>query len=253
MRFIKFLGFIIFAYSLVACDNLTEEIHLNSDGSGEYTFYSDMIPSMTKSMAMFAELDSTEVDSEQMIKELEEELWAESGGAIDSIMSFDGAFDASVKDDPKAAAFARRVEGFMKGTQEEGKLNTGMRFKFKDLSELNYLMQLLAKDQQEDNELGLDFGESESTFSIGKKSFSRSTIYTRKPEINTEGKSALMMMLGEGGTYTTIIHLPKNVKSVKGNNIKEKSKRKVIFEYSLLDIIQGKANTDFDIKLKRKL
>ena len=60
------------------------------------------------------------------------------------------------------------------------------------------------------------------------------------------------MMLGDGGTYKTIIHLPKNVKSVTGSNIKEKDNRKVIFEYKMMDILNGEANTDFEIKLKRK-
>jgi hypothetical protein len=50
----------------------------------------------------------------------------------------------------------------------------------------------------------------------------------------------------------TIVYLPKNLKSVKGNGITLKNDKKVIFEYNLLDVSAGKVNTDFEIKLGKK-
>lgn len=252
MRLIKFLFICLAAYLMVSCDNITEEIHLNEDGSGQYAVYSDIIPGMKKSMELFAAFDTTSTNKspEEKLKKIEDELWADFGEEVDTSFSDENAI-ASITD-PKEKAMMEKMKIFMKGKRKDGFLNSGMRFDFASLDELNHLVNVLGDSQKEDAELGMDFGESKAEYKVGKKLFSRKTTIFRKPELNAEANAGLAMLMGDGGTYTTIIHLPKNVKSVVGESMIEKDTRKVVFQYDLMDIIKGKTNTDFEIKLKRK-
>lgn len=262
-QYIKLLAFFLIALFLQSCDNMTEEIYLNEDGSGEYMLYSDMIPSMEKmaiEMArMFQDMDSTgeikNMTDKELAEMMSEQIWAEMPEEIDSILDITQELPDSVKNNPQKMAIIEKTTMFMKGGKAKGFLNTGVKYPFQNLEELETFSSMLQEQQKGDNQLsqmGVDAGEMKVNYSFANNVFSRTSTYTKTPENNMdeEQKELLQKMLG--GNVKTIIHLPKKVKKVAGDNVKDKEAKTVTFEYNLLESTLGKVNTDFSIKMKRK-
>ena len=250
MRFLKFVLIAISFSFFFSCDNMTEEIYLNSDGSGEYVIYTDMIPSMVKMMEVFAAMDTTfQGTPEELTAKVEDKIWEDfPSGEVDSIMDTSKEkIPEEVKNDPERMAMFKRVESFMKGSKAKGYMNAGMRFKFADMKELNKFL-VLAKDSQDTEMTNV---ETKTSFSYKKRRLKRVMTYTINEEIEVGSTTGMEEMFGDA-KMRTIVHLPKNVKSIKGNGMTLKNDKKVIFEYNLLDVSAGKVDTDFEIKLGKR-
>lgn len=235
---------------------MTEEIYLNNDGSGEYKVYTNMIPGMVQMMTVFAAMDTTFQGSpEDLAAMVEEKIWEDFPAEVDSIMDTSNQkIPDEIKDDPEKLAMLGKIENFMKGSKAKGYMNAGMRFKFADMDELNKFM-VLARDSQtgRDKELSnMNNVETETDFTYKKRCLKRVMTYTvNESEEEEEGLGNAKEMFGDA-KLVTIVHLPKNVKSVKGNGMTVKNDKKVIFEYNLLDVSEGKVDTDFEIKMSKK-
>ncbi len=246
---------IIIIFFFGSCDNMTEEIYLNEDGSGEYIVYADMIPSMVKMAGMFMAMDTTiQGTDEEKLAMIEAKVWDDIPAEIDSIMPFKDAKADHIKNDPEKSALAERVTGFMKGGKNVGYVNSGIRLKFKNMDELDLLMEMMNDNANERNRMAGETPdvETEADYSFKKRTFKRVCTYITHSEPSAEDDAMMNEMMGPDSKFKTIIHLPKNVKSVKGANMAKKMDRRVEFEYNMIDVSNGKADTNFEIKFNKK-
>lgn len=255
MRLLKFILIAISFSFFFSCDNMTEEIYLNNDGSGEYKIYTNMIPGMVQMMSAFAAMDTTfQGTTEDLTTMIEEKIWEDFPAEVDSIMDMSGKkIPEEIENDPEKLAMFGRVENFMKGSKSKGYMNAGIKFKFADMEELNKFL-ILARDSQtgRDREVAnMNNVDTETDFSYKKRCLKRVMTYTINEENQEETSASAKEMFGDA-KMITIVHLPKNVKSVKGNGMTLKNDKKVIFEYDLLEISEGKVDTDFEIKLEKR-
>ncbi|MGK0390794.1 MAG: hypothetical protein ACI94Y_003554, partial [Maribacter sp.] len=107
---------------------------------------------------------------------------------------------------------------------------------------------ILVKDSQDEEMTNVD---TETSFSYKKRCLKRVMTFTINETEEAGSIDGMEEMFGDA-KMRTIVYLPKNLKSVKGNGITLKNDKKVIFEYNLLDVSAGKVNTDFEIKLGKK-
>lgn len=257
----RLFTFLLFAsYLFPSCDNVTEEIYINEDGTGKYTIYTDMIPSMRTmmtQMSAFMPEDSTNQGKTAAEKEaeFEDKLWKEFPESVDSIMDKNEMIPDTL--DEATKAFMEKTEMFMKGGRKEGYMHMGMRVDFSSIKELNEFW-ILMQEQQKANAAssgmpgsGLNNVSADTEYEIGKRLFKRKCDYSSFKEVDGS-ELAMMKMMMQRGTYRTIVHLPKRAKKVKGEHLVSKDGKTVTFEYNLIDLMEGKVNTDFEIKMKRK-
>lgn len=250
--------------SLHSCDNMTEEIHLNEDGSGEYRIYADMIPGIRMMATQMSDLlsDSTDASQTEQMNEaaIEESIWKDfPEGEIDSVFDYREMLDSAELADPKNEEWLDRMKGFMQGGREKGYLNTGVKIDFKNMDDLQAITKKIEDNQKKDgggNEATEMMGmgkmsdlKTETKYALKSGVFTRTTKVLRKLEVKEEEMGMYQMMFGMG-KVKTVIHLPKKVKAVKGEHIALKEDNKVVFEYPMLDYILGKITNDFEIVME---
>ncbi len=257
-RVLYFFSLLLFM-GLFSCDNITEEIHINKDGSGEYRIYSDMIPAMVQMGVMFAEMDTTLKDLDPAALEIvvKSKVMEDFPEEVDSVLVVKEEQIEKFKDDPLKYRLAQQMVSYMEGGKSKGYMNMGVRTPFRNTSELNTLNQMIQDESEESPQAGgpgssslLDNYDSDITYSYKKNTFSRSTIFKTKGEVDEKEIATASQMLGEA-KLRTIVYLPPRVKSIKGDHLVSKDKEKAVFEYNLIDLLQGKVNTDFKIKWKK--
>lgn len=260
MKLIKLLlAGLAFSF-LYSCDNVTEEIYLNTDGSGEYKIHVDVVPGMTQMMGGIMAMDTTSERSDEELEALiQDQIWEDHpSGVVDSIYGYDQVSLDSMPDNPEAMAFAQSVKLFIKGTREENFLNYGVKFNFKNINQLNDFMKLMSKENEKADKDDSNFAlagtnknvKVDTAFKYKKRCLKRSQRYTTIKEQDPKEVEGLRKLFGEG-IARTIVYLPKNVKSVKGNGITEKTDDKVVFEYNIVEMSLGNVDTDFEIKLEK--
>ncbi len=244
MKKLLLFGLLSYVFAATSCGTVIEEIYLNEDGSGEYSTYADMIPMLQGMAMMMSSMDTTSTGEDPM-----DAIWADfPEGDIDSTYQYKDDLEGYSN---KEVKLIQQAEGFMEGGRDKGFLNTGVRFKFNTLQELIDFNELMQKDESSDAAMMLSGTDSEASYKMSKKKFSRTWTFAEPEETNAEDEGMMNMMFGETKVQT-IVHLPKNVKSVKGDNIVSQDGKKVVFEYKLLDLLSGDANGDFEIKMKKK-
>ena len=245
------------------CSNLTEEITINADGSGEYKAYTDMIPGMRemsmKMMTMFSQMDTTQtinMDSLKMV--VEAKVWEEFPNEVDSLIDFSSQIPDSIKNNPEYAPFVKKAQGYMQGGKEKGYLNMGVRYPFDNFTDLGAFHKFTDKNKsvagggRQANALSpLADMKTEVSYSWVKNKITRTTKVIDRPEIDHETMAMLLMMIPKDAKVKTIIHLPKPVKSATGDNLSKAEGKMVIFEHPLIGLFSGEANTDFEIIMKR--
>ncbi len=254
----KTLRYLLFCFALAgfcSCENMTEEIHLKENGSGEYKIYSDMIPTMRKMASTFSNLlgDSTEYNDETN-DAIEAHIWKDfPEGIIDSTFAIEP--DEEQKLNKMQKEMLKRMNGFMYGGKEQGYLNTGMKFSFTNMEDLQTMIKNMEDSQKNQNKKGnqgmkgLDDLQSKTTFTLKNNLFTRHTVFTKKPKMDEDEMVGIRMMLGEA-KMKTVVHLPRNVKSAKGEHIVSKEGKKVVLEYPMLDYFLGNISSDFEIEME---
>ena len=253
IKTIKLFGLSVIGLVLFSCDNITEEIYLNEDGTGEYIVYSDMIPAI-RNMAirmstMFAD-DSASINQDSLMMAVEESIWEDFPEEVDSVFDYSSTVPDSIKSDPKHLKILEKTQGFMKGGKSKGYVNTGARLTFDDLSELEDFFDLMQESQNKSQDEGDPFSgkytQSKVAYQLANNVFSRKTTIIKKPDL-TKVEVAMMVMFMPEGKFRTIVHLPKNAKSVTGDHLAEIKGNQAIFEYGVSETMTAEVNTDFEI------
>lgn len=236
MRKVYFL-LLILSVSLTSCLDILEDIVLNRDGSGQYTYTLDMsgvfenefMKSMFKSDPGTAEL-MLDKDSTIYGKDLSE---AEKAGNPD---------------------LWNRVVTRIQTNEAEKKLIISIKLPFNDPEEINYLLKNLgsAMGGQDtaaaSKNKGMPDGMNAAVvnYSLGKKMIIRKT----QPAVNPEKVEAGMAeMMFADAHYKVVYHLPGKVKKT---NIKEAvvSANTVETSMPMADMMMGNIKIDGNIQYK---
>ena len=238
---------VVFAL-LFSCANITEETYLNADGSGQYLVYTDAVSSTrTMMMGMMSSIypDASEDSLRQVV---DAQLWEQFPAEVDSIIDFSSRVPDSIKNDPDKKKYLDNTEMFMKGSRAEGYLNSGVRFSFSSVEELQGFNDFMSENQNATSgQMQMDFPRVDVKYSFDGKSFSR----VSNMEIKMEPNDSSMMVLGEllkGSKSKLILHLPRKVQSASNGLLVEKSGKDVIYEFDLVKVIQGEQSTDIKVK-----
>ncbi len=265
MKALKFIFGLALALSLYSCGNVTEEIHLKEDGSGTYHLEYDMVP-MMKQMSFqmvkaFSGLDTTEPakSDEEIMATVEEMIWSKFPEKIDSVIDYKSELPDSILNDEKKMAIINRATGFLKGGREEGVMMSGVDFRFDNVDQLVEFFELMESNSPEAKKtMGLNLGSRTSLYSFKKRTFTRTTKKSKEKEPEEDKDPAakeredkmVREMFGDG-TYRTVVHLPKDVTKVTGDNIVSYEGNTVIFEYNLIDLINNEVGSDFKIVMEK--
>jgi hypothetical protein len=230
-----------------ACSQLTEEIVIHPDGSGEYALYTDLIPSMKGMMAGFMAMTAGDSLTEADIdKRVEDMLWKDFGTEVDSVFQLDNKLPENSEVTPAQQEILSRVQGFMKGTREQGEILSGMRYSWKNQKDFQTFMNLLEESQQ--GQAGAGMGKSSSKITLTKNSFERTSRQIEKPDFENSMEAQMMKGMMRDMKVRTVVKLPGKIKKVSGKTVVNKSGQTVILEYNLLDYMEGKVNTDFKVE-----
>ncbi len=259
MRTIRFLVLAVASFFLFSCDNITEEIHLNEDGSGEYRIYSDVIPGMVKMAteitSMTAKMDSTGDTSEEAIrKKAIEKVWEDFPDEIDSTYNLAEGAPDSLVNYGNNRKYMENMTGFMRGGKSKGYVHQGMEYTFSDMENLNGFLSFAneAMNEKSAERTGKLMGgmntQTNTTYTWRNRTFSRSVEVISPQDLEDPSMKFLMTLMGDA-EYTTIVHTPRKVKLVnEGGRIT--AEKEVTFTYKLMDMLSGKVEGDFEIVME---
>ena len=251
----KTLAVVIVAVIVLAtsCVSIIEELTLNSDGSGTYTYKIDM-SALIESGVM--------VQARQMSEDVPEDALE-----VDTVM---GAYDMLKENgmlaDMDEPDFWKKVRLVSIISESRGIGEISFILDFDDISEVGYFSQNLGKLLESDETAGMlsSMGLTNSgmvTPIAYKKGLFGSSL-TRKSEdsevnemaemLEEDGGEMVKMMLS-GAEYITIYNLPGEVKKVSHDDAKVSNGGKTVtISADLLDQMEGKADLSTTIKFKNK-
>lgn len=256
------LGLLAMSLALfTACGNYVEEFTLKADGSGSYTVYSDIIEGsveMGSTMAtMFSEEELTQAQKDSVRLGVEAKMWEDFDGEVDSVINMVSELPDSFLNYGNNREYAERMVMFMRGSQEKGYMNIGVEVDYKNGEDFNDFINYLENMQDSKGSGnatilgGLSETKSDASYKFSSKSFGRTVKYTFvENEEGDKSMGKMLEMMGEGGTYKTIVHTERKIKKVKGENIVLQEDYKVVFEYPFAASLDGSVNTDFEIIFK---
>lgn len=246
----KFFLFVVTAslFFLTGCLEVLEDVFINADGSGKYQITMDMSElfsdPMMKSMIDEAAKKETGRDADQPLE-------------MDSVMYFRNA--------PEFAQLSAAEKSLIKdvalkmtASESQGKMVLQMVFPFQDVDDLQKMGEVMKKleankDAGAGGMMGNGmFGAQGAQFAFSKKVFTRLPMPDPKEIMGDDASSMEMAkMFFQGATYTTVYHLPGKVKKTSIANAQVDG-NVVTVENNFLDILEGKAKMDGDIKFKNK-
>jgi len=255
MKHLSNFFFILAAFSLNSCDNITEEIHINADGSGEYIFYTDMIPGIRKMTSEMFMLFEDSASASSGAESLEDSIWKDFPDVIDSIIDYSEILPDSLLSIPENKELIEKMKFFMEGGRSKGYVNMGFRFGFKDLGELSEVLKKVEDNQHNSGAGGgmmpeLDEMRTDVKYELKENVLKRKTVFLSKPDFQQTDIEMLKMFMADA-KMKTIVHTPTKVKTVTGSNAKKLSDTSVALEYNMLDYIMGNASSDFEIVMEK--
>jgi hypothetical protein len=236
------------AFLTTSCISIIEELILNKDGSGTFTYTIDLGGLME--MGIFDQMRAMNEESENA--EVQEAI------EVDTVVSMYATQEASGTlgnfEDPD---FWKKVT-LKTVLSESKKIGTiAFELKFEDTKEIDYFMKNLAKVLETDEtagaiaKLGIIGSASGSPYSFSKKSVERQKQPVSQEltdAMNEEGAEMYKMMM-TGGEYITIYNLPKKAKKVSNKNATlSDDKQKVTLKVDLLEYLEGKADLSNEVK-----
>ena len=243
MKKIRFI-FLIF---LCSCISITEEIYLNSDGSGEYLVYADAISSTRDMMLGMMSSMYPDAPEDSLRQVIENQIWADMPDEVDSLIDFSSRVPDSVKNNPDSKKYLDKMEMFMKGNKAEGYLNSGMSYKFDAIADLEDFIDFMNRNQSATGGgMGMDLPSMNVKYSFDGNSFSRTTQMAEEVDLSDSTMMILNTML-EDSKSRLIIHLPKKVKKASKDQLVEKNGKDVIYEFDLLKVLNGEQKTDIKV------
>ncbi len=231
---------------LVSC-MFTEELYLNSDGSGTYTFKMDM-SEMMESMKGMSTKDSVQESK-----------------VLDTIIYFKDILieqkDSISKLKPEEREVLEALEDFtmrMQVDEEKGKMLMNFGLDFKSITDLKNMSEKIAKaqsltDKKKDGN-GMLFN-NDTEYSFDGKTFKRSVnLKNLSKEKSDEFKKMMTQSNAfmDGSTYKIIYHFEKEIKSVSINSaVLSKDKKTLTIEMPMDTVMKNPKLLDFEVKLKK--
>lgn len=206
---------------LTSCFDITEEYHINSDGSGEAKMSVDM-SKMLELMKSFGAKDTTG-QYDKMVDSM-----FDNTDQVDSLYKIPGISNVKNLNDKSAGIIAYS-------------------YHFANLEALNMAL----SRSKMSGELGISKdGKGQNTFSMKGKTFSRKLVNeTSKESEDVDSEMAAMMF--KDANYTIVYHFSKPVKKVKGKNVVvEDGRKKVTVKSNLADMLKGESNLSVSLKMK---
>lgn len=235
-----------------SCISIIEELTLNKNGSGIYTYTIDMTALM-------------ESGALEQARQMSEEMPAEAMEVDTTIGAYDMMKDQDMLEDSDKSDFWKKVKIVSKISESEKVGEISFVLDFKDISEVDYFTKNMGKLLESDEtvgmlaSLGLVGSSASSPFNYKKGWFSR-TLTRNKQDVDSdiveameqEGGDMMKMMLADA-EYITIYNLPGKVKKVSNDDAKiSKEGKTVTIKADLLDKMEGEADLSTSIKFKRK-
>ncbi|WP_425390491.1 hypothetical protein [Ekhidna sp.] len=239
---------VAFLLILSSCANITEEIYLNADGSGVYMAYTDVVSSTrTMMMGMMGSVypDASEDSLRQIV---EAQLWEQFPAEVDSIIDFSSRVPDSIKNDPDKKKYLDKMEMFMKGSKEKGYLNSGMKFAFSSVKELQEFNDFLSDNQSASSVgMNMDIPQMRVKFDFDGSSFSRKVMM---PEIKDLSDSTMMVIgsLLKESKSRLILHLPRKADKVSKEQLVGKVGKDVTYEFELIKLFLGSQSADVKVE-----
>lgn len=238
----------ILTFLFCACANITEEIYLNADGSGKYLVYTDAISSTRGMMIGMMGSIYPEASEDSLMQIIDTQIWEQFPAKVDSIIDYSSRVPDSIKNDPDKQKYLDNLIMFMKGSRVEGYINSGIRYSFSSVKELEQFQEFMNENQSTTGGgMGLNMPSVKVTYGFDGSSFSRTTIMDELVEMDDSTKMMLTTLL-EGSKSRLIIHLPKKAKSVSKNQLVSKEGMDVIYEFDFIMVLNGDQSTDVKVQ-----
>lgn len=254
----KFLFFVsLAAFCLTGCLDTVEDVTINENGSGVYKTSVDM-SGLFDMLQMAAMMDTSAASNS--IQQLADK-------DIDSTISLRSFTDTATKLSAEEKALLKDATMKINVSQKEKVFKITMNYPFKKTEDIEKILKLQASDKgfnpmsnsQESNSMG-DMGGDKglpSATDFMKMSFENGKIERKvdqkkleEMKNSEEMKSAPQMesMMSQV-TFTTVIHLPKPVKSIKGDKLTISDDKKTVrMNYSAADLMKNPASLEFKLE-----
>ncbi len=239
-------GFILIMFSIIftGCFDILEDLSLNADGSGKYSITFDMDGIINDPMMKEMILESVKKDANLALGENEKIV-------IDSTVY--------MKDDPQFAKFKdnkalwETAKMHMVVNEETGKMFVNFGFDFDEVGDIDAFFKNLNDNSDSQNMFaGFDQIVSGSNFLFKKKSLTRMPATKSDDSIKDnfgEEDLAMLKMFMTDSNLKTTYSFPGAVKKSSIPNAVV-NKNEVTVSIPLLDLMEGKAMMDGEIKFK---
>lgn len=253
----KTLLLVVVAISIMAtgCISIIEELTLNKDGSGVFSYTIDMGALMEMGV-----MDQARAMSDEDLGDEAMEI----DTIIDAYAMLKETEQLEEMDQPK---FWKKVKMVTKFSESEKVGKISFVLDFDEIDEVDYFMKNMSKLLESDETAGMlsSMGLTGSTdagspFSL-KKSLCKRVLSRELQEANStltdameeeEGGEMMKMMLG-GAEYITIYNLPGKVKKVSNDNATISDNGKTVtVKANLLEQMEGKADLSTTIEYKKR-
>lgn len=249
----KSLLLVVIALTVMAtgCISIIEELTLNKDGSGTFSYTIDMTALMELGVMDQARAMSEEMDDEAI--------------ELDTVMSaYQTLQDNGKLQDMEKPDFWKKVRMVSKISESKKIGEISFILDFDEIGEVDHFLKNISKLLESDETAGMlgslgimGSSESGSPFSLKKKIFSKS-LSRAKQESNSEIADAMeeeggemMKMMLQGAEYITIVNVPGKAKKVTNDDAVISNDGKTVkLSVDLLDYLEGSADLSNEIKFK---
>jgi len=245
MKKITLFFFLALSTLLTGCFNILEEVTLNQDGSGLYSL----------------KMDLSAILADDFMKSMIQQNAGENEATKDLANNLEKDTMIFLKDLPMEAKAKTGKPEFWNNVQMQVKISdktdeffTDIKLRFKTADDIAFFYKHLSTVMEEAGTANpgmnpTDMLPAGATFKAGKKSFTRLPANTAaKSELEGQDMEMMKMFLSNA-KFTTIYNMPGRVKKVTipGAEITGNSVKVVA---SLIDLMDGKAKLEGDIKYK---
>ena len=252
-RMKKTLLMVVVTISILAtsCISIIEELTLNKDGSGKYTYTIDMTALM-------------ELGALAQARQMTEEMPEEAIEMDTVVQAYDMLKEQGSLEDMDKPEFWKKVKMVSKVSESEKVGKISFILDFEDMSDVDYFTKNMSKLLESDETAGMFSsmgltGSTSNPLSFKKGWFSH-TLSRKTQEgdseigdmLEEEGGEMVKMMLS-GAEYVMIYNLPGKAKDVSNSDAKISNDGKTVtIKADLLDQMEGKADLATTIKFKKK-
>ncbi len=245
----KTLLLVLVAISILAtgCISIIEELSLNKDGSGTFSYTIDMAALMELGVLNQARAMSEEGGEQEAIE-------------VDTVINAYASLDEKGQlTDMEKPDFWKKVKIVSKISESEKIGTISFILDFKQISDIDYFLNNIGKLFENDEMTGMLgsmnlLGNTGSPYSLKGRSLSRAKQQANgeiTEAMKEEGGEMMKMML-TGAKYITIYNLPGKASKVSNTTAEISNEGKTVkLEVDLLEYLEGKADLATAIKYKK--